>query len=149
VSRLLYALLPVAAGILIAAQAPINARLRLSLASPLGSGLVSFAVGTVLLLGAVAVVGDGGAILSGLGSAPWWAYLGGAFGAVFVVVTLVAAPRLGVTATFVAVILGQVAAATLIDRFGWFGQPAIALTGERVLAIGLLMVSLVLLVRHS
>ena len=49
-----------AGGALIAAQAPINARLRVTLASPVGSGLVSFLVGIVILLGAVIVVGDGG-----------------------------------------------------------------------------------------
>lgn len=59
-SRLLYALLPLAGGALIAAQAPINARLRVVLASPLGSAFLSFVIGTALLLVAVAVVGDGG-----------------------------------------------------------------------------------------
>jgi len=147
--RLPYVLLPLIGGALIAAQAPVNARLRLALASPLGSALVSFVIGSLLLLVAVAAVSDGRAVLGGLGGGPWWAYLGGAFGAVFVVATLVAAPRIGVTATFVAVIAGQVAAAALIDRFGWLGQRAIPLHPERVAALALLVVSLVLLVRRS
>ena len=117
-SRVLYALLPLTGGVLIAAQAPINARLRLILSSPVGSGLVSFLVGTVILLAAVAVAGDAGSVTGGLGGGPWWAYLGGACGAFFVVATILAAPRVGVTATFVAVIAGQVAAAALIDRYG-------------------------------
>jgi transporter family-2 protein len=144
--RLTYALLALVAGAMIAVQAPINARLRLTLGSPVGSALVSFAVGLVLLAGVTVAVGDAGN-LRAVGSGPWWAYLGGALGAVFVVVTLLAAPRIGVTATFVAVILGQVLAAALIDRFGLIGQDAIALTWERVLAIGLLLASLALLVR--
>jgi len=148
VSRVLYALLPLAGGALIAAQAPVNARLRLILTSPIGSGLISFVIGSVLLLAAVAVVGDGGAVVEGLGGGPWWAYLGGAFGAVFVVGTLIAAPRLGVTTTFVAVVAGQVVAAALIDRFGWFGQPVIHFSAERLVAIALLIVSLVLLLRE-
>ena len=148
-SRLLYVLLPLAGGALIAAQAPINARLRLILASPVGSALVSFLIGTALLLLAVAIVGQGGPTVSGLGGGPWWAYLGGACGAVFVVATLLAAPHVGVTATFVAVIAGQLTAAALIDRFGWLGQEAIPLSTERVAAIGLLVVSLVLLVREG
>ena len=148
-SRSLYALLPLAGGAFIAAQAPINARLRLILTSPLGSGLVSFAIGTALLLGAVVIAGDAGAVLDGFGAGPWWAYLGGACGAVFVVATLLAAPRLGVTATFVAVIAGEVVAAALIDRFGWLGQPRIPLSTDRVVAIGLLLASLVLLVRRG
>jgi transporter family-2 protein len=149
VTRLLYALLPLTGGALIAAQAPINARLRLTLASPVGSGLISFLVGIVILLGAVIVVGDGGAVLEGLGGGPWWAYLGGACGAFFVVATILAAPRVGVTTTFIAVIAGQVAAATLIDRFGWLGVPSIPWTPERLIAIGLLVVSLFLLLRRG
>lgn len=148
-TRVLYALLPLAGGALIAAQAPINARLRVTLASPVGSGLVSFLVGIVVLLGAVIVVGDGGAVLEGLGGGPWWAYLGGACGAFFVVATILAAPRVGVTTTFIAVIAGQVAAATLIDRYGWLGVPAIPWTPERLIAIGLLVVSLFLLLRRG
>ena len=148
-SRVLYAFLPLAGGAFIAAQAPINARLRLILTSPLGSALISFVIGTLLLVGAVAIVGEGGAVLDGLGTGPWWAYLGGACGAVFVVATLLAAPRVGVTATFVAVIVGEVIAAALIDRFGLLGQPSIAFSVERVVAIALLLVSLVLLVRRG
>jgi bacterial/archaeal transporter family-2 protein len=149
VSRVLYALLPLAGGAFVAAQAPMNARLRLSLASPLGSGLVSFAIGTILLLAAVAIVGEGGTVLDGLGGGPWWAYLGGACGAVFVVATLLAAPRIGVTSTFVAVIAGQVAAAALIDRFGWLGQPPVAFGPERVAAVVLLIASVALLLRSG
>jgi transporter family-2 protein len=149
VTRVLYALLPLAGGALIAAQAPINARLRLTLASPVGSGLISFLVGIVILLGAVIVVGDGGAVLEGLGGGPWWAYLGGACGAFFVVATLLAAPRVGVTTTFIAVIAGQVAAATLIDRYGWLGVPSIPWTPERLIAVGLLVISLFLLLRRG
>jgi transporter family-2 protein len=144
--RLIYALLPLIGGAMIAAQAPVNARLRLVLASPIGSALVSFLIGTALLAAAVVVVGDAGS-LRALGGGPWWAYLGGALGAFFVVATLLAAPRVGVTTTFVSVVLGQVAAATLIDRFGWLGARQVDLSWERVAALALMAASLVLLLR--
>ena len=92
--RYAYLLLPLIGGAMIAAQAPVNARLRVVLGSPVGSALVSFAVGTVLLFGAVVVAGDAGR-LGALGGGPWWAYLGGALGAFFVFATLVASPAPG------------------------------------------------------
>ena len=141
-----YLILPLVGGALIAAQAPINARLRSILTSPVGSAFVSFVVGTVLLFIALSVVGDVPR-LGNLGGGPWWAYLGGACGAVFVFATLVASPRVGVTATFVAVICGQVILAALIDRFGWLGVKATPVSTERLVAIGLLAVSVVLLAR--
>ena len=87
--------------------------------------------------------------LGALGGGPWWAYLGGAFGAVFVFAILVASPRLGVTTTFVAAIVGQVALAALIDRFGWLGADAVPLSWERVVALALMCASLVLLLRSG
>ena len=147
-SRLAYLLLPLIGGAMIAAQAPVNARLRLVLGSPVGSALVSFAVGTVLLMGAVVVAGDAGR-LGALGGGPWWAYLGGALGAFFVFATLVASPRLGVTTTFVAAIVGQVALAALIDRFGWLGADAVSFSWERAGALALMCASLVLLLRSG
>jgi bacterial/archaeal transporter family-2 protein len=146
VARSVYLILPLVGGALIAAQAPINARLRTILESPVGSAFVSFAIGTAVLFAALAVVGDVPR-LGALGGGPWWAYVGGACGAVFVFATLVASPRVGVTATFVAVILGQVMAAALIDRFGWLGVPSVPVRPERLVAIGLLAVSVVLLAR--
>ncbi len=146
--RYAYLLLPLIGGAMIAAQAPVNARLRLVLGSPVGSALVSFVVGTVLLMGAVVIAGDAGR-LGALGGGPWWAYLGGAFGAVFVFAILVASPRLGVTTTFVAAIVGQVALAALIDRFGWLGAEAVPLSWERLAALALMCASLVLLLRSG
>jgi len=145
--RLTPVLIAAVAGGLIAAQAPMNARLRLVVGSPLLSATVSFVVGTVLLMGAVVAAGGAGGVTS-LGGGPWWAYLGGACGAVMVTATLVAAPRIGVTTTFVAVIFGQAVVAAAIDRFGWMEMPVRALTPTRVAALALLAVALVLLLRE-
>lgn len=147
-TRVLYALLPLLGGAMIAAQAPVNARLRSVLSSPLGSATISFATGLVILAAAVVIAGDTGK-LGAVGGGPWWAYLGGALGAFFVVAALLAAPRVGVTTTFVSVVLGQVAAAALIDRFGWLGQRPVHFGWERIAALGLLIVALVLLLRGN
>ncbi len=145
--RLTPALLAFAGGGLIAAQAPINARLKIIVGAPLLAAAISFAVGTLVLIVGVAATRTGGGI-SHIGGGPWWAYLGGFCGAVLVTATLIAAPRLGVTPTFVAVIMGQVGIAAAIDRFGLFGITARAITPSRVIAICLLGVSLVLLLRE-
>jgi transporter family-2 protein len=146
-NRTVYSLLPLAGGILVAVQAPVNARLRTIVSSPVFAGLVSFAVGTVLLLVLTLAWGQIGAV-SKLGGGPWWVYLGGACGTALVVGTLVATPRIGVLATFVAVIVGEVAMAVAIDQYGWFHTPRIAFTWERALGVVLLVLSLVLILRR-
>jgi transporter family-2 protein len=141
------ALLAVTGGGLIAAQAPINARLKIIVGSPLLAAGVSFAIGT-FLLGIAVLMTNGQGGVTALGGGPWWAYLGGLCGAVLVTATLIATPRLGVTSTFVAVIVGQVVIAAIIDRFGLFGVAARGFTPTRAAAIGLLAVSLLLLLRE-
>lgn len=144
--RTALALLAASGGMLLAVQAPVNARLRSAVGSPLAAGLVSFAIGTVLLL--VLLLASGGlGGLAGVGGGPWWAYLGGVCGTAVVVGTLISTPRIGVLATFVAVIVGEVAMATAIDRFGWFGVTPRPLAWDRILALVLLLSSLVLVVR--
>ena len=142
-----YAVLPLLGGALLAAQAPINARLRTALDSPLGSAVVSFTTGLAVLLIALVVTGQAGN-LADVGGGPWWAYLGGGIGAFFVVVGLLAVPQVGVTVTFVAVIAGQLMAAAVIDRFGLLGVEAVAVTWERITAVVLVGVALVLLLRR-
>ena len=146
-NRAVYSLLPIAGGILLAIQAPVNARLRTIVESPLLAGLVSFAAGTVLLLVLTLTWGQIGAV-SKLGGGAWWVYIGGACGTALVIGTLVATPRIGVLATFVAVIVGEVAMAVAIDHFGWFHTSRVAFTWERALGVVLLAYSLVLILRR-
>lgn len=145
--RIAYSLLAVTGGVLVAIQAPVNARLRTVVDSPLMAGLVSFVVGSVFLLALALAAGEIGAVAK-LGGGPWWAYLGGICGTALVVATLLAVPRIGVLTTFVAVIVGEVVIATAIDRFGWFGAPRIPITWDRVLAVVLLAISLALIARR-
>ena len=79
--------------------------------------------------------------------APWWAWLGGVFGALFVTTSVIAVPRVGTVATFGAIICGQFIGAVLIDTFGWLGVEPIALTPGRLLGVGLLIAG-VFLIQH-
>ena len=145
--RVAYIGLPLLGGFLLAVQAPVNARLRLVLGSPVGSALISFLVGTLLLAAITLALGDGPKVAEGLGGGPWWVYVGGACGAVVVYATLVSVPKVGVLATFVAVIVGQLAFATLVDRFGWFGATIIPVTWERIAGIACFAAGLALVAR--
>jgi transporter family-2 protein len=60
----------------------------------------------------------------------------------------VAAPRIGTTAVVGLLIAGQLVAATVIDRYGWFGFDRVALDWPRVLGIALLAVGAALTLRR-
>ena len=71
---------------------------------------------------------------------PWWLWLGGLMGAFVVLTITYAGPRLGTTATVAVFLVGQFAAAVVVDRYGLFGLDRIPVGWPRVLGLTLLAV---------
>ncbi len=145
-SRGLAVLLAVGAGCLVGMQAPVNARLSNAIGK-LPAASFSFLVGTVALLAVIAVRGE----LSGLGHvgrAPWWALVGGLFGAIYVTVALATVRTLGASGLTAVVIAGQLAISVAIDRFGLLGIAKQHIDASRVLGLVLLVAGVVLVVRR-
>lgn len=141
-----YLLIPIIAlaGAGLTVQAATNSRMRLAVGSPtLGAAFsFTFSLLTVLALTATGVFGRGNA--GGAASAPWWAWVGGFIGAAYVTTAIISVPRVGATVTFSAIIVGQLAAAVLIDTFGWLNVERVALSQARILGVLLLLIGLAL-----
>lgn len=135
------------AGAATALQAPTNARLAVATGSPVNAALVSFAVGTAVLMAVALSQGQrpDGAAMRAL---PWWALLGGSYGALFVSVAAYGTPRLGVGLLLTLSVAGQLATALAIDATGAFGMAARPISPERA-AGAALVVAGVLLVRRG
>jgi transporter family-2 protein len=71
---------------------------------------------------------------------PAWLWLGGLMGAFVVLTITFAGPRLGTTATVAVFLVGQFAAAAVVDRYGLLGVDRIPVTWARVLGLALLTV---------
>lgn len=139
-------LLALLAGTLVALQAPTNAMLSRALGSPISAAFVSFLVGTAALALIVLISpsrGDGAA-LRGL---PWYAWLGGLYGAVFAAVAAFGAPRIGVAALLMAMIAGQLLAALLLDHFGALGLDRQPISLARAGGLALVIAGVVLVRR--
>lgn len=67
----------------------------------------------------------------------WHLYIGGILGIAILIVPIVLVPKIGTTSTLIAIVLGQMAAALLIDHFGIFASPKIELNLTRVVGIAL------------
>jgi len=143
-NQILLLILMFCGGIAIAVQPSINGRLAQKVGT-LESSCISFAVGTLLLFAMVLVAGRGS--LRGAGDAAWWELSGGALGAFFVTMTIVAIPRLGTTATMAAVIGAQLTTGVLLDHFGLFGFRSIPLDSKRAIGVALLMAGASLIIR--
>jgi transporter family-2 protein len=69
---------------------------------------------------------------------PAWLWIGGLMGALVVFTITFAGPRIGTTATVAVFLVGQFAAAAVVDRYGLFGLERIAVGWPRVLGLVLL-----------
>jgi transporter family-2 protein len=81
-------------------------------------------------------------------TAPWWMWIGGPLGALFVLAGAALTPRLGAATYITAVIAGQVLCSLLLDNYGLMNVPQQGMTLGR-LAGGILVVGGVLLVRYG
>ncbi|HEY5971768.1 MAG TPA: DMT family transporter [Pseudoxanthomonas sp.] len=104
-------------GMLLPLQALINASLGKQTSGPIFASLASFSVGTLVLL-AWWLASRPAFEATALARVPWWAWTGGAIGAVYVAAATLLIPRMGAAALICAVVFGQVVGSLLLDHFG-------------------------------
>ena len=134
-------------GGLIALQAPINSVLGKSVGT-FQAAFVSFAIGTVVLLG-IALVAKGG--LSDIPEArnlSWYYLTGGVLGAAYVTTVLVTVRSLGAGPVVAATIAGQLTASVVIDQFGLLGVTKDPISFAKVVGVLLLAAGVYLIVRE-
>ena len=144
---LLPMLLVFVAGWMIALQAPTNAMLAKAGGSPILAALISFAVGTAALL-AVWISSGSRPNPTPFSHLPWYAWIGGLYGAIYVGVAAYAAPKIGVASLLTIAIAGQILMALLLDHLGALGLEREPVNLGRM-AGALLVVAGVVLVRRS
>ncbi|WAC60748.1 DMT family transporter [Brevundimonas sp. SL130] len=140
-------LIVVLAGGATALQAPTNAKLATAVASPVNAAFISFAVGTTVL-GIVAALMHTRPDFAATRALPWYAWMGGVYGACFVVAAAWGVPRLGVAMTITLMVGGQLLLSLVLDHFGALGVPRQPLNLGRIAGVGLVLAG-VLLVRRS
>jgi transporter family-2 protein len=141
----LYILFAVAAGAGVAAQAVINARLRFVLGAPVWAATAQFIVGLIVLALVAVLTRQPPPGAAQFARAPWWMWTGGLFGAMFILMAVVATPKLGAAMMLASTIVGQLAAALAIDHLGLFGTTVIHISATRVLGVVLLAVGVILI----
>jgi len=137
--NLVAVVLAIAVGATIPAQTAINSRLARHLGVTLLASMVSFFVGTVGLALAVVATGTKMPLASVASSQPWWVWIGGVCGLVFLTMNMVLLPRIGASATVILPLFGQVVGGLVIDVVGGFGTTPRGLTIGRV--VGVLLVA--------
>jgi transporter family-2 protein len=123
-------------GIGIPIFATLNAGLGRGLGNPVAATVITFGVGLLISLVALALVGAPSmARFSGI---PPQNYVGVTFMFAYVLAITFFAPRIGVGNAVFFVLLGQLVAAAVIDHFGLMGALPFALTPRRALGIAVM-----------
>ena len=116
--KLIFPLLALIGGMALATQGQINGGLGKKVGVIEGS-FISFSIGTLALLFILLFFGSGN--ISALSTVPKWQLTGGLLGAFYVVVQVIVVPKIGVSASLMAVIAGQIILGAVIDHYGFFG----------------------------
>lgn len=133
-------------GITLSAQSSVNGTLGRK-AGSLETTLLTFVTGTLFLALYLLFFGNGN--LGALFDAPKWQLSAAFLGTIYLLLTVIAVPKIGVIAANIAGIAGQLVAGMLIDHFGWFNSLEIHLDGKRILALGFMALALYLIYRGN
>ena len=143
-----WALMVVAAGMLLPIQAAVTARLGQLLSGALWAVLISFIVATTgLALLQTARRPESITWEPALTIGPWWIWFGGLIGVFYVTSITMTAPRLGAATMMALIIGGQVLASLVLDQLGFLDIPVRPITVLRIVGFVLLLSGVWLVVR--
>ena len=133
-------------GALMPVQAILNTRLGKQTGGPLMGSLMSFGVGLIcLFILNLATNYTAVAQLKPSGTSPWYIWLGGILGAIFVGYITYVNQRLGMALTFTLAVSGQIFASLVIDHYGLLGSATRTITLEKIAGAILIVTGLILI----
>lgn len=139
--KLIFPLLALLGGMALAVQGQINGGLGKKI-GVIESAFFNFAMGTLVLLLILLFFGNGN--ISSISTVPKWQIIGGFLGAFFVIAQVIVIPKIGISATLLSVIVGQIILGAVIDHFGLFGAESRPIDIKKIGAIFLMFVALFL-----
>jgi transporter family-2 protein len=139
VSRLPLLIIAVLLGVIFAWQTPINAEAARRLGSPVLAGVLSISLSLVLVVTFALMTVRAKPDWSEIASAPWWTWIGGIAGAVFVVAAAVIVPKTGSVLFLLAVVLGQMLGAIVADTYGMWGLAVQPISLTKLVGVSLVL----------
>ena len=133
-------------GTLLPIQVGVNTTLKNILGNAMQAALTSFLVGTTALLVYCFAARIPLPKASALAQAPWWAWLGGIFGALYIWVSIIVGPRIGAAALLALVVAGQMTASLVLDHYALLGMPHNPVTLWRIVGVGLVVAGVIVTV---
>lgn len=142
---LLLLLFAVVIGASLTVQAALNSELGRAVGSSIYGALLSFVVGIAGLFVYLVFSRVEWSNWRQALELPWYYWLGGLLGALYVTGIIVLAPRLGTALTFGLTIAGQMILGVIMDHYGWLNLPENPISWWRVIGVLLIIVGVVLI----
>ncbi len=144
--RYLLMLITLLVGGLMPIQAILNTRLGKQIGGPLMASLMSFSVGLLCLLILNVVINPSVVLqLKPSTTSPWYLWLGGLLGAIFVAYITVINQQQGVALTFALVVSGQILVSLLVEHYGLLGSVVRTITLDKIIGAALIIIGIILI----
>jgi transporter family-2 protein len=134
-------LLILAAGTGTSLQAGVNGALGRKVGI-IEAAFISFLIGTIFLSIMLLFLRKGN--ISLVWDVPKWQLTGGLLGAFYILTMVIAVPKIGIAASVVTLIVGQLLSSSLLDHFGVMSGKPIPIDGKRVIALVMMLVAMFL-----
>lgn len=136
----------VVTGIFNALQTGTNTKLAQTAGAPIVAGIAVYIVGLGTLVVLAPFLGASGQSIARLGQAPWWAWLGGVGGALYIVAMLYATEKVGAGVFTGITVTAAIVTSVVLDHFGWLGLKEHAaglwrITGTVLMIAGVMLVA--------
>jgi transporter family-2 protein len=114
--KIIWIVIAFLAGAFLPLQGGFNALLGKEAKSPLHASMFSFIIGTILIVLYIVITRQS-VSMEGVKNAPWYAWLGGLFGAFCLTAIILTMPKLGPGLTFGLIVSGQMIISVLLEHF--------------------------------
>lgn len=127
------------AGAVLPFQAAANSTIGRLAGHPLWAALVSLGVSVLVIVPTLALMRVSAPITAAAAHGPWWLWIGGVLGAIYVAAAASVTPKLGAGGFLVCVVAGQMVAAVLVDHFGLMGLTSKPINLSRIAGVALIL----------
>lgn len=139
VSLWLWRAFSVFSGMAVATQTAVNGYLGVAAGSPIKASVISFIVG-IILLAIICIVlrvknGKPESKEEKPAKNPWWMWIGGILGGLYVLANVYLSRIVGTGMTVVVLLVGSTTGGILVDHFGIFESPKKAVDRQKILGV--------------
>jgi bacterial/archaeal transporter family-2 protein len=126
-------------------QQAVNSNLRFEIGSPWWAGFFSYLGGTIVMLAMILLMREPFISAKLILRSSLWSWTGGLFGAIYIAISILLLPRIGIFTVVALIVVGQLSTSVIFDHFGVMNVPIQPITVTRVIGAAFLFIGALLI----